>query len=98
MRKGHVDSQCVGDDQAEPVIINDRDAVHEGAVPHWAGRGIPLHIPPAITIDCLVDSSVFTLWAAIGHQSSQPVPATCRCTSAVTGVCCTEITACSVGC
>ena len=72
----HVHLQGVGDHQAEPVVVDDSDAVHEAAVPHWAGRGIPLHVPPAITIDCLVNSPVCTLWAAVGYQSSQPVSTT----------------------
>lgn len=83
---GYVYLQGVGDHQGEPVLVDDGDAVHEAAVPHWAGRGIPLHIPPPIAIDCLVNSAVFTLWAAVGYQCSQPVSAPCQCINTVTGV------------
>lgn len=78
--------QGIGDDQVEPVLVDDSDAVHEAAVPHWAGRRIPLHIPSTIAIDCLVDSAVCTLWAAVGNQCSQPVSAPCQCIDTVTGV------------
>lgn len=74
-----VDLQGVADDQGEPVLVNDGDAVHEGAVPYRAGGRIPLYTPPSITIDGLVKSAACTLWAAISHQRSQPVSPTCTC-------------------
>jgi len=69
--------QCVGDHQAEPVLVDDSDAVHELAVAHRAGRGKPLHLPPAIAIDGLVNGPKQTFWAAVGHQSSLPFCASC---------------------
>ena len=69
--------QGVGDHQAEPVLVNDGDAVHELAVPYRAGRGIPLHLPPAIAINRLIQGAMETFWAAVCHQCCQPVSASC---------------------
>ena len=70
--------QCIGDHQAEPVLVDHGDAVHEVAVAHGAGRGIPLHLPPAVTVNCLVQGAVSALWAAVGDQGCLPDCASCK--------------------
>ena len=61
----------VGNDEGEPVVGADDDAVHQGAGTHIAGDGVPLNVPPAIAAGGLVQVTEFALRAPEQHQMLQ---------------------------